>query len=324
MRRRDLIAMLGGAMAAWPRSVWAQQPAMPEVGVLTARSPADMTDLTAALRKGLRESGYVEGQNLALAYRYAEGHYEKLTALATELVDIHVAVIITTGGSPVARAAMAATTTIPIVFTTGSDPVSQGLVASLNRPGGNLTGVAFLTGALEAKRFEILHDLIPSASVGAYLFDLDTPSGFDVASEHARRFGLQLFAVPTSANGDLDAAFAAIVQQRADVLFVAADPFLNSEHQRIAALANRFRLPSVYDIRDFVVSGGLASYGPSFADGYRQAGIYAGRILKGDKSTDLPVVQSSKFELVINLKTAQALGLTISREMLLRADEVIE
>jgi putative ABC transport system substrate-binding protein len=328
MRRREFITLLGGAAAAWPFAARGQQPAMPVVGFLSARSRDESKHLVAAFRGGLQTGGgYVEGQNVTIEYRWAEGQYSRLPGLAADLVRRGVAVLVTTGGEPSALAAKAATSTIPIVFTVGGDPVKFGLVASLARPGGNATGVSLLTEAPEGKRLGLLKELAPNAAVFGVLIDPNY-QGHEVqkrdVQEAARAIGRQIQFANAGDDRELEAAFATLVEQGATALLVTADPFFDTRRARIVALAAQFKLPAIYQFRDYVLAGGLMSYGISITDGYRQVGIYAGQILKGAKPADLPVYQSIKFELVINLKTAKALGVQISDNLLSIADDVIE
>ena len=325
MKRREFITLLGGAIA-WQQTARAQQ-AMPVIGFLSSRSPGESAGVVAAFRSGLRENGFVEGQNLAIAFRWAEGRYERLPALAAELVGLPVTLLFAAGGPPSALAAKAATSTIPIVFSASSDPVRLGLVPSLSRPGGNITGMSTLTTPLGAKGVALLKELLPKAAVVAYLVNPSNPSSaleLKEALAAADTLGIQLRVLNASTEGELDAAFAALVKSRADALVVAGEPFFDSQRQRIVALAARHSIATSYAWRENVVAGGLMSYGNSLTESYRQAGIYAGRILKGEKPADLPVMQPTKFDLVLNLKTAKALGLTFPQSLLVRADEVIQ
>lgn len=326
--RRKFIAALGGSAVAWPPVARAQQTMMPVVGFLSSRSLDDSKRLVAAFRTGLQTGGgFVEGENVAIDYRWAEGQYGRLPGLAADLVRRGVAVLVATGGEPSALAAKAATSTIPIVFTTGGDPVKFGLVASLNRPGGNATGVSLLTEAPEGKRLGLLKELAPNAAVFGVLIDPNYP-GHEAhrrdVQEAARAIDRQIQFANARDDRELEVAFATLVEQGATALLVTADPFFDTKRARIVALAAQFKLPTIYQLRDYVLAGGLMSYGISITDGYRQVGIYAGQILKGAKPADLPVYQSIKFELVINLKTAKALGIKISDNLLSIADEVIE
>jgi putative ABC transport system substrate-binding protein len=325
MHRRRFIALLGGAIAL-PWAGAAQQKAMPVIGFLGIESPESDTLRVTPFRRGLNETGYVEGQNVAIEYRWAPGQYDQLPALAADLVRRQVTVI-AAGGIPSAFAAKAATSTIPIVFAAGIDPVQSGLVASLNRPGGNITGVAILTAELAAKRLDLLHELVPTATVVALLVNPADPVT-DVETRNlqdaARSLGLKLHILPASTASEIDAAFGSLVELRAGALVVSTDPFLTNQRAQIVALAARHAVPAIYVWREYAAAGGLMSYGTDFADSYRQAGIYTGKILNGAKPADLPVQQVVKVELVINLKTAEALGLTIPLTLSGRADEVIE
>jgi putative tryptophan/tyrosine transport system substrate-binding protein len=326
MKRRDFITLLGGA-AVWPLAAHAQQPAMPVVGFLGTASPRPFAHLVADFRRGLQETGFIEGRSVVIEYRWAEGQYDRVPALAADLVRRQVAVIVTVGGETSAAAAKAATETIPIVFNVGSDPVKIGLVASLARPGGNATGVNIFTIELVEKRLGLLLDLIPTASSIAILVNPDFVPAAANASEAeaaARAVGKQVVIYNARSEIEIGTAFAIMAQARPGALLVGADPFFNSRRGLIVALAARHAIPAIYEWREFAEAGGLISYGTSLVEAYRQQGIYAGRILKGEKPADLPVVQLSKFELVINLNTAKALGLAIPPGVLALADEVIE
>jgi putative ABC transport system substrate-binding protein len=327
MKRREFITLLGGAAVAWPFAARAQPAAMPVIGYLSSRSPDDTRHLLAAVRQGLQETGYVEGRNVALEYRWALGQYDRLPAMAAELARKSLAVIVTTGGDPSALAAKAATSTIPIVFVMGSDPVQYGLVASYNRPGGNATGINILTNIMEPKRLGILHDLMPQASVVAALVNPSFPparmQSRDI-EEAARAIGIKAEVFGASTDGEIDAAFQSIAQQRIPALIVASDPFFDTRRGKLVALAAQNKLPTIYYFREFAVDGGLISYGIDLPDAYRLAGVYAGRILNGAKPAELPVLQSTKSQFVINLKTAKTLGVKISDNLLTLADEVIE
>ena len=327
MKRREFIGLLGGAAAGWPLAVRAQQSAMPVVGFLHSASPSYLSNFVEALRKGLGEAGYVEGQNLAIEYRWAEGHYDRLSALAADLVGRQVAVILAMGGTDPARAAKAATLTTPIVFVSAADPVKAGLIASLNRPGGNVTGISLIASALDEKKMGLLHELMPKASVVAGLVNPKYPGAKAQAAEvqeSASHLGIKAIALTAGTDDEIDAAFADAARQGAAAMLVSSDPFFNSRSGRFAAAAARHSMPVMYPQREYVRDGGLMSYGPDFSDGYRNAGIYVGRILKGAKPAELPVMQPTKFELVINLKTAKTIGLTVPPTLLATADEVIE
>jgi ABC-type uncharacterized transport system substrate-binding protein len=320
VRRREFVALLGGA-AAWPLAARAQQPAMPVVGFLNSRSLRSDSRFVTAFQQGLGETGYVQGQNVAIEYRWAEGQLDRLPALAADLVRRRVAVMVATGGNVSALAAKEATNTIPIVFTTGGDPVMLGLVTSLNRPGGNLTGLSALTGLLGVKRLELLHELVPKATMIGVVMNPTNPGTEAYAKdvyEAARARGQQIQILNASTEGEIDTAFASMVQLGVGAILIVTDAFFLGWRDHLVAQAAR------YENRDFVAAGGLISYGTDLADMYRQAGVYAGRILKGEKPADLPVMQPTKFEMIINLRTGKALGIDVPDKLLALADEVIE
>lgn len=325
MRRRELIQLIGGA-AAWPLAARAQQPSIPVIGFLGSRAPGEDPQLLTSFRLGLKEGGYVEGQNVVVDYRFAENQYDRLPALAADLVQRQVTMIVANG--PAAKAAKAATSTIPIVFTVGFDPVEIGLVASLNRPGGNVTGASILDVELGPKRLELLRELVPHAAIIAVLVNPTDPVRAENISRAvqtaARTLGLQSNVLQASNERDFDAVFARLLQMRADGLVIGGEPFFNSRSEQLGALTAHHNVPAIFQFREFTAGGGLASYGASLTDSYRQVGAYAARILKGERPADLPIVRASKFELVINLKTAKALGLTVPAKLLFTADEVIE
>jgi putative ABC transport system substrate-binding protein len=327
MRRREFIALLGSGVAAWPLAVRAQQPAMPVIGYLSARSPDDTAHLVAAFRRGLGEQGFVEGQNVTIEYQWALGQYDRLAAMAAEFVRRPVTVLTTTGGEPSALAAKAATSTIPIVFAIGGDPVKRGLAASYNRPGGNATGISLLTNPVEPKRLGLLHELVPQATTVGFLLNPTLPqSGSQISDvqEAARTLNLQVHILRASTDREIESAFESVAPQNIQALAVAADGFFDTRREKLVALAAGHAVPTMYHFREFAVAGGLVSYGIDASDAYRLVGVYTGRVLKGDKPADLPVVQSIKFQLVINLKTAKTLGLAIPDRLLALADEVIE
>jgi putative tryptophan/tyrosine transport system substrate-binding protein len=328
MRRREFLGVAGGGLAAaWPRAARAQQPAPPVIGYLSSRSPGETAALAAAFRKGLGEAGFIEGQNVKVEYRWAEGQYDRLPEMAADLARRGVAVMVATGGEPSALAAKAATTTTPIVFTVGGDPVKIGLVESLNRSGGNATGVSLLTTAPESKRLGLLHELVPGAGIVGAMIDPNYQEAEAQARElreAATTLGQRIHIAYAGNDKELESAFETLVRERADALLVAAAPFFDTRRERIVAIAAERRLPAVYQFREYALAGGLMSYGVSLPDGYRQVGNYAGQIIKGTKPADLPIVQSIRFEFVINLKTAKSLGLEVPAMLLARADEVIE
>jgi putative ABC transport system substrate-binding protein len=327
MRRRDFIALIGGAVAEWPLMARGQQPPLLVVGVLYPGTAGAAHYLVDALHRGLSEAGYVEGRNMAFDYRFADGHYDRLPELAADLVRRKVAVIAACGSSEPGHAAKAATVTIPIVFQTGADPVADGLVTSMNRPGGNVTGVSRMNVAIDPKRLELLHEALPNSTVIACLINSASPRAegqIGQLQDSARALGLQLVIVKVGSERDLGGAFAEMVKAGAGAVFVASDPSMTAFQGQIGLWAVRHGLPTMFATRAPVTTTGLMSYDPSIADSYRQVGVYVGRILKGEKAGDLPVLQPTKFELVINLKVARVLGLTIAEAFLLRADELIE
>ena len=326
MNRRHLIAALGGA-AAWPFGARAQQPAMPLIGALHSASPAFFEPWGVAFRAGLKETGFIEHQNVAIEYRFGEGHYERLPAIVADLLARKIDVLLAAGGTDPAKAAMAATTTTPIVFVSAADPVRNGLVPSLNRPGGNVTGVSLLVSALVGKQLDLLHGLVPQASVVATLVNPTYPDAKAQSAEFqaaATQLGLRPIILSAATDTDIDAVFATLKLQGIDAIVLANDPFFGGRRDQLVGLAARYAVPMMSWQKEFAVAGGLVSYGPVFTDGYRQAGIYVGRILKGAKPADLPVVQPTKFELVVNLKAAKALGLAVPQTLQVAADEVIE
>jgi putative tryptophan/tyrosine transport system substrate-binding protein len=327
MRRRELITLISGAAVVWSLVARAQQSTIPVIGFLGGESPDLYPDLLRALRQGLKETGFVEGQNLTIEYRWAEGHNDRLSALASDLVRRQVAAIVA-AGTPATLAARAATTTIPIVFFVAGDPVELGLVASLNRPGGNLTGTTSLTLEVATKWLELLHELMPMTSAFALLINPTSPALASIQSRAlqaaARNLGLQVHLLEASTDRDLDAAFARLVQLRSGGLVISSDSFLERRSEQLAALARRYAVPAICGFREFAMAGGLMSYGASITDAFRWIGVYTGRVLKGEKPADLPVQQATKIELVINLEAAKALALSVPLPMLGRADEVIE
>jgi ABC-type uncharacterized transport system substrate-binding protein len=326
VRRREVITLIGGTVA-WPLAVRAQQPAAPVIGFLNSASAQPFENFVAGFRTGLKQIGYVDGQNVTIEFRWADGHYDRLPAMAADLIRRKVAVLVATGGEPSVLAAKAATTTIPIVFTSGIDPIHAGFVSSLSRPGGNMTGVNMFTSQIESKRLGLLRALIPGVQlIGVVL----NPNRSNYArqksdvEEAAQAIGLQIHLLSATNEGEIDAAFASGLQLHIGAMLVGADPFFNSQRDKIVALAARHSIPAIYEQREAALAGGLMSYGTNLSEGYRQAGIYAARILKGEKPGDLPVVQSTKFEFVINLKTAKALGIEVPPNLSAEADEIIE
>jgi putative ABC transport system substrate-binding protein len=327
MKRREFIILVGAGAAAWPLAARAQQPPMPVIGFLSARSPEDSVHLVEAFRRGLKEGGFVEGENAAIEFRWARGDYSRLPTLAGDLVSRQVAVIVAAGGEPSGLAAKAVTATIPIVFGIGGDPVKAGLVESFSRPGGNVTGVTLLTNLMEPKRLGLLRDLAPGVPlIGALINPNFPPAALQLQQleEAAHAIGQRIIIGKASNDEALETAFASLVQEGAGALLVTADPYFDTQRDRIVAFAERQRLPAIYQFREYALAGGLLSYGVSITDAYRNYGVYAARILKGAKPADLPVLQPTKFETVINLRTAKALGVKISDNLLSLADEVIE
>ena len=327
MKRRDFFSLFAGAAVAWPLAVRAQQESMRTIGFLSSRSPSESSGVVAAFREGLGESGFVEGQNVAIAFRWAEGHYERLPALAAELVDRRVKVLFAAGGPPSAFAAKAANATIPIVFSAVNHPVELGLVASLNRPGGNITGMSMFTAEITAKNLNLLKEMVPAVTIVAYLINPASPAAkiySDSVVAAASALGITAHVVNASTEQDLDDAFASSKKFGAAGLVVIGEPFFDTQRDKIVALAQRYVLPAIYTFREYVTAGGLMSYGPSITDAYRRGGIYVARILKGEKPTDLPVMQPTKFDFAINLKTARTLGLNVPPTLLATTDEVIE
>ncbi len=327
MKRREFITLLGSATAAWPLAARAQQTTMPVIGYLNGASAAQFPNLLAGFRKGLIETGYTEGRNVTLEYHYADGQYDRLPSLAADLVSRQVSVIVATAGTPTIRAAKTATSTIPIVFVIGGDPVMFGIVASLNRPGGNITGITLLGSEIAAKRLGLLLELVSGAAVIAVLANPKNQiSGPQIADLQAAAHtsGRQLLVMKASTESDIAVVFKAIAEQHVEALLVAADPFFDDRRSLLVSLAALHRVPTAYIRREFVMEGGLISYGPDAPDAFRQAGIYTGRILKGEKPANLPVMEPTKFEMIINLKTAKELGIEVPAQLLARADEVIE
>jgi putative ABC transport system substrate-binding protein len=327
MRRREFITLLGGAAVGWPRVARPQQQTMSVIGFLSSRSPAESSHLVAAFRQGLKNSGFIQDQNLRVDYRWAEGQYDRLEPLASDLVRRQVAAIAAVGNTPSAQAAKAATSIIPIVFVVGDDPINAGLVESLSRPRGNLTGLTVLFGPLTPKRFELAHELVPGIGTIAFLTNPSNPfakRAVNEGQEAARKLQRQLILLTAATESELNEAFANLAQRHAAVLLIDQDPFFTTRREQLVGLAARYGLPAIYPQRDFVLNGGLMSYGGDLSSAYRGAGSYVGRILKGERPADLPVVQSTKVELTINIKAANALGITFPITVLGRADEVIE
>ena len=327
MRRREFIFLFGGAAVAWPHAVRAQQSAIPVIGYLSARSQDDTAHLITAFKRGLAENGFTENQNVMIEYGFANGQYDTLPGMARQFVDRHVTVIATTGGEPAAFAAKAATSTIPIVFAVGSDPVKEGLVATFSNPGGNATGITSATNQLEAKRLGLLRELMPDVNKVGFLFNPNFPQAKNQLSdvqEAARALNLQIAVFSANTDQDIDEAFTTIVQERIPALLVAASPFFDTRRGKLVAFAEHKAIPCIYHFREFAEAGGLMSYGLDFSDVYRTVGVYTGQILKGAKPKDLPVIQATKFEFVINLKTAKSLGVKITANLMSLADKVIE
>jgi putative ABC transport system substrate-binding protein len=326
MRRREIITLLVGAAMIRPHAARTQQ-AMPLIGFLGSRSPNESAGVVGAFREGLREAGFVEGRNLTIAFRWAEGRYDRLPEMAAELVGLRVDVLYAAGGPPAALAAKAATSSIPIVFSAANDPIGLGLVTSLNRPGGNVTGMSLFASELWAKSVELLKELVPSAKAMAYLVNPLSPSlttYMNGAAQAASALGIDIHLLNASTEHEIDEAFASLERLRVGGLIVPNEPFLDSQRERIVSLATRYSVPALYNLREYVLAGGLASYGPSLPDSYRRAAVYAGRILNGEKPADLPVQVPTKFEFVINLKAARTIGITVPPALLARAEEVIE
>jgi putative ABC transport system substrate-binding protein len=327
VRRRDFIKVIVGSAGIWPLSARAQQAAMPVIGFLSSRSPGESAGVVAAFRHGLRETGFIEGQNLGIAFRWAEGHYDRLPALASELVSLPVALLFAAGGTPSAFAAKGATSTIPVVFSAVSDPVEIGLVPSLNQPGGNITGMAIFNASLGAKRLELMKELMPNAGVIGYLLNpadqkSETESKSVVAA--ARSLGIDVRMLNAKSESELDSAFAGLQGMRVAALVVSGEPFFDSQRERIVGLAAKYAVPTIYAWREYVLAGGLMSYGTDLPESYRQAAIYAGRILKGEKPANLPVVQPTKLYMAVNAKIAKSLGIEVPPRLLGLADQVIE
>lgn len=327
MRRREFIALLGGTAAAWPLAARAQQPAMPVIGFMSGRAPQDSAHLVSAFRQGLAETGFFEGQTVTIEFRWANGDYDRLPALAADLVSRKVAVLVGVGGDVSALAAKKATATIPVVFGMGADPVKAGLVASFNRPGGNATGFTLLTSEMESKRLGLLREIVPAVQLIGILVNPKFPSSSQELNDielAAKGIGQRLFVASANDDAELDAALTSLGQQRVGALLVTAAPFFDTRLERIVGFAAQNRLPAIYQFREYALAGGLISYGPNIVESYRNAGDYVGRILKGETPADLPVLQPTKYDFVINLKTAKALGLTVPPTLLAEAGEVIE